>query len=188
MDRSREARQANLLAVLALGVGDSIRDAEEAAAGRGSAAPAALVALHEFLGGSSIDHLRNVVGLTPSGAVRLVDKLADEGLVTRSAGIDKRSVSLGLTRRGTSIAKRILAAREAAAEALLSRLSAEERNKLTPLLERLLEEVTASRLDERASSRGGSRAWLCRLCDFSACQREEGACPVANRARPATPS
>jgi MarR family transcriptional repressor of emrRAB len=42
-----------------------------------TAAPAALVALHEFLCGASIDQLRQVVGLTPSGAVRLIDKLSD---------------------------------------------------------------------------------------------------------------
>jgi MarR family transcriptional repressor of emrRAB len=187
MDPSSEARQANLLAVLALGVNDSIRDAEEAVAGHGSAAPAALVALHEFLDGASIDQLRHVVGLTPSGAVRLVDKLADAGLLTRTPGPDRRSVALRLTRRGTNVATRILAAREAVAGALLSRLSCEERQALTPLLERLLEELTATRLDERASSRREARAWLCRLCDFSACRREEGACPVATRARSAEP-
>lgn len=188
MGPSTKARQANLLAVLALGVNDAIRDAEESAAGHGSAAPAALVALQEFLGGSSIDHLRQVVGLTPSGAVRLVDKLADTGLVTRRAGPDKRSVSLQLTRRGANVARRILDAREAAADALLSRLRPDERQTLTPLLERLLEELTAARLEQRASSPGQPRAWLCRLCDFSACRREEGACPVATSAQPVQPS
>ena len=54
---------------------DQIRSAEEAAARHGSSAPAALGALHEFLGGASVDELRQVVGLSPSGAVRLIDKL-----------------------------------------------------------------------------------------------------------------
>jgi MarR family transcriptional repressor of emrRAB len=188
MEPSSRARQANLLAVAALGVNDVIRDAEEAAAGHGSAAPAALVALHEFLGGSSLDQLRHVVGLTPSGAVRLVDKLSGEGLLTRAPGTDKRAVSLRLTRRGASVARRILAAREAAAEALLSRLSPDERQALTPVLERLLEELTAARIDRRAGSPDEPSAWLCRLCDLSACRRAEGACPVATRARSVQPS
>jgi len=134
--------------------------AEEEAAGHKSAAPAALVALHEFLGGSSIDQLRQVVGLTASGAVRLVDKLAEAGLVRRGLG----------------------------AETVLAGLSSDERDALTPLLERLLEQLTAARLAEREEARTPAGGWLCRLCDFSACRRKMGACPVANAAQPTSGS
>ncbi len=180
MDESTGARQANLLATLAMGLNDRIRDAEEAAAGHGSAAPAALVALHEFLGGASIDRLRQVVGLTPSGAVRLIDKLSESGLVERGPGPDGRSRAVRLTRRGHVAARRALAARRAATETLLAGLSTTERESLTPLLERLLRTLTAARLGERASSKTPPGGWLCRLCDFSACGRDEGACPVAS--------
>lgn len=184
MTESTDPRQANLLAVLALGIGDRIRHAEEGAAGHGAAAPAALVALHEFLNGASIDELRQVVGLTPSGAVRLVDKLSEAGLVTRGPGRDGRSVAVALTRRGTAVASRVLAARRHAGEAVLAALSAHERESLTPLLERLLHELTAARLAERERGASPVGGWLCRLCDFSACRRAEGACPVASTARP----
>ena len=106
MDGSTGARQANLLATLAMGLNDRIRDAEETAAGHGSAAPAALVALHEFLGGASIDRLRQVVGLTPSGAVRLIDKL--ERLWSRQAwpwsrrAISRRDAHPSWQRRSTA--------------------------------------------------------------------------------------
>ena len=180
MDESTGARQANLLATLAVGLNDRIRDAEETAAGHGSAAPAALVALHEFLGGASIDQIRQVVGLTPSGAVRLIDKLSESGLVRRGPGPDGRSRAVTLTRRGGDVARRVLAARRAATETLLAGLSTSERERLTPLLERLLHALTAARLGERASSKTPPGGWLCRLCDFSACARDEGACPVAN--------
>ncbi len=179
VEESTKARQANLLAVLALGVRDRARRAEETAAGHGSAAPAALVALHEFLGGASIDQLRQVVGLTPSGAVRLIDKLSVIGLVQRSPGRDGRTVAVTLTPRGHEAARRVLAARHAATETLLDKLNTAEREMLTPLLERLLRELTAARLGERASAQSPPGGWLCRLCDFSGCGRDEGACPVA---------
>jgi len=181
---STDTRQANLLVVLALGVSDRVRQAEEEAAGHKSAAPAALVALHEFLGGSSIDQLRQVVGLTASGAVRLVDKLAEAGLVRRGPGADGRSVAVTLTQRGNEAARRILTARRRSAETVLAGLSSDERDELTPLLERLLEQLTAARLAEREGARTPAGGWLCRLCDFSACRRKMGACPVANAAQP----
>ena len=188
MDPSTRTRQANLLAVLALGINDRVRQAEEAAAGYGSTAPAALVALHEFLGGASIDQLRQVAGLTPSGAVRLVDKLSHAGLVRRGPGPDGRSVALTLTRRGDEVARRILAGRRQACETLLAGLSSDEQEMLTPLLERLLQQLTAVRLAEREETRKPAGGWLCRLCEFSACRRDVGDCPVANAARPTSES
>jgi DNA-binding MarR family transcriptional regulator len=177
-----------LLAVVALGISDRVRQAEEEAAGHGSAAPAALVALHEFLGGASIDQLRQVVGLTPSGVVRLIDKLAEAGLARRGPGRDGRSVAVTLTRRGDEAARRILAGRRRASETILAGLSSDEQEALTPLLERILEQLTAVRLAERGQDKPPAGGWLCRLCDFSACRRDRGDCPVANAARPASGS
>jgi DNA-binding MarR family transcriptional regulator len=182
VELSTRARQDNLLATLALGINDRIRDAQEAAAGHGSAAPAALVALHEFLGGASIDQLRQVVGLTPSGAVRLIDKLCEAGLTKRGPGSDGRSRSVTLTRRGSHTARQIMEARRTVSETLLGGLSSAERENLMPLLERLLQELTAARLGERSGSAPPPGGWLCRLCDFSACGRDVGDCPVASLA------
>ena len=52
----------------------------------GPSAPAALNALEGYLGGEPIDTLRQVLGLTHSGAVRLVDRLVAEGLAERRPG------------------------------------------------------------------------------------------------------
>src|SRR5207302_8382662 len=80
------ARTANLLGTHALAVADRLRAATEDAAGLGGAAPAAIVSLHAFAGGRTVDFLRRVLELTPSGAVRLIDRLAAEGLVQRVRG------------------------------------------------------------------------------------------------------
>jgi len=47
--------------------------------GRGAQAPAALVALREFLEDATIQQLSDVIGLTHSATVRLVDRLVADG-------------------------------------------------------------------------------------------------------------
>nr|MDQ6937052.1 MarR family transcriptional regulator [Actinomycetota bacterium] len=78
-----DSRLLNRLAALAVALTDEIGEATERAAGAAGAAPAALVALHESAAGESVDRLRLMVGLTASGAVRLVDRLVSLGLVER---------------------------------------------------------------------------------------------------------
>ncbi len=95
-----------------------------AAAGHSGAAPAALAALSTFLDGSSIDTLRRPLGLTHSAAVRLTDRLAEDGLVRREPGVDGRSVSIRLTDEGAAVAERIRRDRQAALAAVLDPLSA----------------------------------------------------------------
>ncbi len=136
-------------------------------------ADAALSALHHFLDGPSLDRLRQVLGLTPSGAVRLVDRLVAAGLVTRGPGADGRSRSVALTPAGRAAAERVTAARSAALTDLLGELSPAERETLHDLLGRLMAGVVRGK-------DGG--AWLCRLCDVTACGRAEGRCPTANAA------
>src|SRR4051812_31662731 len=97
MDNAKADRTTNMFGALTLVAADAIRQATEQAANHTAAAPAALVALYEFLDGHSVDDLCQVVGLTPSGAVRLVDRLAADGHVERHTGADRRSVSVVLT-------------------------------------------------------------------------------------------
>jgi MarR family transcriptional repressor of emrRAB len=177
--QSTDARLTNMLGALSLAVADRVREATEEAAGQISAAPAALVALDGFLAGRTIDDLRRVVDLTPSGAVRLVDRLADAGLVKRRPGADARSLSLVLTATGRRRAARIRTAREMAVASLLDGLSANDRTELARLTEHLLRSVTAHRLADRAADRIPHGGWLCRLCDLDACGRQEGRCPAA---------
>ena len=88
-------RDANLLGTLSLAVAGRIETATESPLG--PSAPAALSALDGFLGGEPIDALRQTLGLTHSGAVRLVDRLAEAGLAERRPGPDARTVAVVLT-------------------------------------------------------------------------------------------
>jgi DNA-binding MarR family transcriptional regulator len=166
-------RGANLLGTLSLAVADRVADATAAAAGQGGSAPAALSALHEYLGGEPIDSLSRALGVTHSAAVRLVDRLADTGLVERRPGPDGRSVAVVPTDAGRDAARRVTEARAAALEEVLAVLSEAERRQLARLHEKLLAGVTPSRAAARH---------LCRLCDPVACGHHEGRCPVTRAA------
>jgi rubrerythrin len=127
--------------------------------------------------------MRNVLGLSHSAAVRLIDGLVADGNVVREhTADDRRSVALELTASGRRAARRIIAARQQAIEATLERLSDAEVRSLTRLAERLTEDVTELRLSERREGSVPAGGWLCRLCDFTACGREEGRCPAARSA------
>lgn len=176
-------RLANLIGAWALAVADRLEAATAAAAGRGGQAPAALVALHEFAGGGTIEDLSQVLGLTHSATVRLVGGLVADGHVARDpAAGDRRAVSLVLTASGRATARRIIRARAKAVEATLDGLSDAQRRSLTTLAERLTEDLAALRLEERRRGAVPPGGWLCRLCDFEACGRPEGRCPAARRA------
>jgi len=167
-------RAGNLLGALSLSVADRTSDAVGDAAGQSQTAAIALSALHHFLDAPSIDLLRRVLGLTPSGAVRLVDRLEAAGYVERRPGRDGREVSLHLTAVGRRAAGRVSRARGDVLEGALSTLSAKERRQFEHMLERVLPGLM----------RGpGATRWMCRLCDMGACGRDEGHCPVANAAR-----
>jgi hypothetical protein len=122
------------------------------------------------------------VGLTPSGAVRLVDRLAAAGYVERRPGRDGRSVALVLTPSGRRAANKVVAARADAIGGALVELSDDERASLTRISEQLLSAVTTERLAIRESSQEPGGGWLCRLCDFVACGRDQGLCPAATTA------
>jgi DNA-binding MarR family transcriptional regulator len=178
---STRQHAANVLGALSLVVSDQINTAVEAIARLGSSAPAALVALHEFLDGGSVTQLSSVLGLTHSGTVRLVDRLATEGLVERAGAQDKRAVSVVLTLAGRRAAARILQAREQSLASALSAFSPDEVDKLAAALDTMLTTVTLGRAEAHsARSNEPFRPWLCRLCDFAACGRSEGSCPVHN--------
>jgi MarR family transcriptional regulator, negative regulator of the multidrug operon emrRAB len=160
------AHEVNALGALALEVARRLQEAGEAASPHGASVRAALTALHGLTGGQSIDALRRVIGLTHSGAVRLVDRLAAAGLAERRVGADGRAVALQLTPEGRRAARRVLARREAAIETVLASLSARERADLARLHERLLAALTDGQQERRR---------VCRLCDVDACGRD---CPT----------
>jgi MarR family transcriptional regulator, negative regulator of the multidrug operon emrRAB len=176
-----DARLANLLAAAATALADEIRERTADVAGEHGAAAAALVALSQSQNGAPIARLAGVLGLTHSGAVRLVDRLAALGYVRRWDASDRRAVSVRLTARGRAAAERVAAARARAIEPLIAALSAGERARLSATLVTVIETMVDVRLRRRAGE-GWRGAWLCRLCDFAACGRPDGRCPAANAA------
>jgi DNA-binding MarR family transcriptional regulator len=167
-------RAANLAGALSLVIADQAADAVTEAAGRSESAAAALSALLHFLDRPSVDLLRQVLGLTSSGAVRLLDRLEESGYVTRGPGADGRSASVTLTEQGRLAAQRVSDARAAVLEGALAVLSPAEREEF----ERLTGKVLVGMM------RGpGAVRWICRLCDIGVCRGAEGGCPLGNAAR-----
>ena len=134
---------------------------------------AALSALHEWAGGRSIETLAGGLRLSHSRTVRVVDRLAADGLARRARDPgDGRTVLVELTpagrrRRGGA------RARAGALEASLWRLAPGERGAFAALAETLLGGATTGR---RAAGA------ICRLCDAHACGHDEGRCPVTRAA------
>ena len=114
-----------------------------------------------------------MLGLTSSGTVRLLDRLAESGYVERGQGADGRSVSVTLTEEGRLAAQRVTDARAAVLSGALAVLSPAERE----VFERLAGKVLVGMM------RGpGAVRWICRLCDISVCRGADGGCPAGNTA------
>lgn len=164
----------NALGALALTLADRIQAAVASVAGHGASGPAAIVALDGLAAGGSIDALARMLGLTHSGTVRLVDRLAGDGLVERRVGSDARTVSLHLTPQGRRLARRVLVAREAALEQVLAPLSHARRTQLETLVTDL---HAGLELDAEKARKA------CRLCDVRGCPHGTGRCPVSASTR-----
>lgn len=120
-------RAANLLGALCLVVTDRTADAMADAGGRPESAAAALSALLHFLDRPSVDLLRQVLGLTSSGTVRLLDRLEEAGYVRRGPGADGRSAAISLTGSGRAAAGQVAGARAEVLDGALAALSEQER-------------------------------------------------------------
>jgi DNA-binding MarR family transcriptional regulator len=178
MRTSRDARLANLLGAVATGLVDRVADTVDTTA-LDSRAQMALVALLDFSPKGSVHTLSQVVGLTHSGAVRLVDRLVDAGYVHRGPGADDRSVSIGLTRSGRTVANRVRDRRHDAITDAMTGLSDRQRDDLVRACESVIANLTRDRLDRRAAGERPGGGALCRMCDFAACGRPAGRCPAA---------
>jgi DNA-binding MarR family transcriptional regulator len=165
---------ANLLGALSLVIADRMADEMAEAGGRPESAAAALSALLHFLDRPTVDLLRQVLGLTSSGTVRLVDRMAESGYVQRGPGGDGRSTSVSLTDAGRAAAEAVTAARAGVLAGALDALSPAERETLRRLMSKLLAGLI----------RGpGAVRWICRLCDTGVCRGTEGGCPVGHAVR-----
>lgn len=170
-------RAGNVLGALAGTVTDQAAAAMAAAAGlpaKGSTATlAALSAIAEFLHSPTVDQIRQVLGLTPSGAVRLIDRLAADGLVERGPGPDGRSRAITLTTTGRAAAAALARARREVLTTMLDGFTPDELSALEGMLGRMMRNAVHAKA-------GG--AWICRLCNLTACDRAAGRCPALNAA------
>jgi DNA-binding MarR family transcriptional regulator len=116
-----------------------------------------------------------VLWLTSSGAVRLVDTLEADGLVTRvRADDDARFSVVRLTPKGRRAGKAIVAARAAVLTEALAPLSARERAVLDPIVDKVLVGLVQG-------PRPGPA--MCRLCATEVCGAERGQpCPITRAA------
>jgi MarR family transcriptional repressor of emrRAB len=170
-------RNANLLGALAVAVNDVLwRNLGEAPVLAPSEV-AALVTVANYPG-QPIEVLRETLGLTHSGAVRVVDRLQRAGLLARVPAGRGRSVALTVTGTGRGQVQRIQARRLAVLTQVLDEVEAADHPALTALLEKLLTGVAGDRLSLRR---------ICRLCDEQVCERG-AACPVERAIRSKLPS
>ena len=160
-----------MLGALALALADRIAARAEDASNLHDSAASAVVLITNHPG-KSVDTLRHTLGLSHSGAVRLVDRLEAAGLVERRrSDRDARAVTLSTTPAGERTASRILAARAKLLEPVLAGTSEAARKTIAAFLETALAGLTDS--DNRALS-------ICRFCAEGAC-RPLG-CPVERAA------
>jgi DNA-binding MarR family transcriptional regulator len=164
----QSGRPANLLGALAVGVHDAMSGVMVAATGLDATGVAALLVVHGHPG-LSITQLADTLGLTHSGAVRSVDRLADRDLVVRGEGRDHRSRGLTPTAAGARLADDVLAARRSLLDELLHRLPEPDRARFVESLGTVLAGLPQTRLD----------AWrICRTCEHPVCTGAD--CPVGH--------
>jgi DNA-binding MarR family transcriptional regulator len=155
-----------------VGVLVTIVDAKvtEAAGGIGSSEVGALLTCLSF-GEMGVGELGQVLGLTGSGAVRLVDRLEHDGLIIRQAR-QGRSVSVRLSARGRQRAEKVRQRRLGAIEEIVGSLPVDERRQLAELLDKLLHSAGLDAATART---------VCRFCDHRRCDGE--VCPVGRSLR-----
>jgi DNA-binding MarR family transcriptional regulator len=170
MPEAHIARVATRLGAIALTLSDGIREATEEATGTTGGVPAALVSLHEWADGRSVDVLAEALRVSHSRAVRIVDRLEAAGLARREPDdADGRRVLVRLEPSGRKLAERALAARAGVLLLAVAQLDAGDLHDLERLVGALLDATT---VDLRAAMQ------TCRLCDAHTCGHDEGVCPV----------
>ena len=158
-------RDRNVFGAFALMIGDDIVRASSSRAPEAGPAASAL-ALLAHKPGLSIRVLAVGVGLSHAGTVRLVDRLAAEGLIERREhSTDGRTRSLYLTATGKVASDAVLASRDQVIAEGLSILDPDEQKILCDIAERVLR----NRLESLEQSYR-----ICRLCCYDGCTN----CPI----------
>ncbi len=161
-------RTTNLLGALALAMTDRIDSGMRDALNRSGETAPSIVVLG-YAPGLSVEVLRQVLGLSHPGTVRLIDRLEQDGLAERRRGVDGRAVALHLTPRGQKLRERLMDRRLGALEAALRGLTADERLVLGRLLAKVLTNLPETEMEKHR---------ICRLCAVRLCSD----CPIPGHA------
>lgn len=155
----------NVIGAMALALSDAVRVETQGQAPQNIAAAAITLVGHAP--GLSIQELSTGLEMSHPGAVRLVDRMMMDGLVTRGrSASDKRTTELSLTALGRSKEQAILASRARSLNTALMSLSGDEVASLSQIAKKLLKTLVH---DEETALR------VCRLCNGDDCE----GCPVA---------
>ena len=161
-------RTTNLLGALALAVTDRMQYRLRGMLDRSGETAAAIIVLG-YAPGLSVEVLRQVLGLSHPGTVRLIDRLEDDGLVGRRRAEDGRAVALHLSRKGQQLRTRLMDDRLNALEASLAGLSPGERLIFGQLIAKVLKNLPETEMDKHR---------ICRLCAVRLCSD----CPIPGHA------
>lgn len=157
----------NLLGAFATTVSTGIEQGIAELGGRSISHEAALVAIYNHPN-DSIDMLSKVLGITHSGAVRLINTLEQEQWVRRhKSTTDARAIVLRVTTKGKKRAEQVLQAREQVITQVTDVLTTEQKAALEPILKTALGALTHDQKEARR---------ICRICNEQVC-RSKG-CPV----------
>jgi MarR family transcriptional regulator, negative regulator of the multidrug operon emrRAB len=166
---AKKLRTANLLGALACEISGRLDERLKKHPNQSDSAAAALNVI-SFYEGCSNNALSRALKLSHTTTVRLIDKLAAQGLVERRQAADRRAVSLFLTKQGREQARAVVKDRCVALGEIVDALSERQRSQFDRLAE-VLRSLTTSA--EEADH-------ICRLCDDSACPPDN--CPVHQEA------
>jgi DNA-binding MarR family transcriptional regulator len=161
------AHTANILGALSLLVQDRVEGAWRSALDLSPMAAAALVTIDVYPG-SSIERVAGCIGLTHSATVRVIDKLAERGLVEKDrARQDARAQSLKLSKAGKRTLQQLHTTRNQVTDDLLTGLDPVQRAALESAIRSIL---------HRCVEPGREADVTCRVCDDRRCTPD--ICPI----------
>lgn len=119
--------------------------------------------------GLSQEDLQRRLGLSQPGTTRLVDRLAERGLIRRTPGRNRRLNALRLTPSGAEEASSALDRRHRVLAPLTDALDEAGQQAAVALVDQMLDALV----------RSGRSPWrICRQCDQQACEAKPCRCPV----------
>jgi DNA-binding MarR family transcriptional regulator len=158
---------ANILGALSVLIQDRVESAWQSDLDLSPMAAAALVQI-DGEPGCPIELVAGRIGLTHSATVRVIDKLAERGLVEKDrARKDARAQSLTLSKAGKRTAQQLHTARNRVTDDLLTGLDSAQRQAL---------EAAISIILHRTVEPGREADVTCRVCDDRRCSPD--ICPI----------